>query len=283
MMNRITERLYNGIIKENPTFVMMLGMCPTLAVTTSAVNGLGMGLTTTAVLMLSNAMISALRNIIPDKVRIPAYIVIVASFVTIIQMLLQAYLPDLNESLGIFIPLIVVNCIILGRAEAYASKNPVIPSLFDGIGMGLGFTIALTMIGIFRELLGNGSIFGWHLLPSGYVPITIFIMAPGAFFVLAMLTALQNKFKAPSATNHKSADEIACGGNCAACVGGNCAINHRVLEEAVEKEKAEKAEAAKKAAAARAEAAKKAAAEKAAAAAKKAAETPASADGKEEA
>lgn len=281
-MNRITERLYNGIIKENPTFVMMLGMCPTLAVTTSAMNGLGMGLTTTAVLMLSNAMISALRNVIPDKVRIPAYIVIVASFVTIVQMLLQAYLPDLNESLGIFIPLIVVNCIILGRAEAYASKNPVIPSLFDGIGMGLGFTIALTTIGIFRELLGNGSIFGWHLLPSGYVPITIFIMAPGAFFVLAMLTALQNKFKAPSATNHKPADEIACGGNCAACIGGNCAANHRVLEEAVAKEKAEKAEAAKKAAAAKAEAAKKAAAEKAAAeAAKKAAE--ASTDGKEEA
>ena len=273
-MNRITERLYNGIIKENPTFVMMLGMCPTLAVTTSAMNGLGMGLTTTAVLMLSNAMISALRNVIPDKVRIPAYIVIVASFVTIVQMLLQAYLPDLNESLGIFIPLIVVNCIILGRAEAYASKNPVIPSLFDGIGMGLGFTIALTAIGIFRELLGNGSIFGWHLLPSGYVPITIFIMAPGAFFVLAMLTALQNKLKAPSATNNKPADEIACGGNCAA--------NHRVLDEAAAAEKAAKAEAAKKAAAAKAEAAKKAAAEKAAAeAAKKTAE--ASTDGKEEA
>ena len=282
MMNRITERLYNGIIKENPTFVMMLGMCPTLAVTTSAMNGLGMGLTTTAVLMLSNAMISALRNVIPDKVRIPAYIVIVASFVTIVQMLLQAYLPDLNESLGIFIPLIVVNCIILGRAEAYASKNPVIPSLFDGIGMGLGFTIALTAIGIFRELLGNGSIFGWHLLPSGYVPITIFIMAPGAFFVLAMLTALQNKLKAPSATNNKPADEIACGGNCAACVGGSCAANHRVLDEAAAAEKAAKAEAAKKAAATKAEASKKAAAEKAAAeAAKKTAE--ASTDGKEEA
>ena len=190
-------------------------------------------------------------------------------------MLLQAYLPDLNESLGIFIPLIVVNCIILGRAEAYASKNPVIPSLFDGIGMGLGFTIALTTIGIFRELLGNGSIFGWHLLPSGYVPITIFIMAPGAFFVLAMLTALQNKLKAPSATNNKPADEIA-------CVGGSCAANHRVLDEAAAAEKAAKAEAAKKAAAAKAEAAKKAAAEKAAAeAAKKDAE--ASADGKEEA
>ena len=143
-MNRVTERLYNGIIRENPTFVLTLGMCPTLAVTTSAVNGLGMGLSTTAVLALSNLMISALRKIIPDKVRIPAFIVIVASFVTVVQLLLEAYVPALNASLGIYIPLIVVNCIILGRAESYASKNPPIPSLFDGIGMGLGFSLALT-------------------------------------------------------------------------------------------------------------------------------------------
>ena len=159
-MNTCVERLKNGIITENPTFVMMLGMCPTLAVTTSAINGLGMGLTTTAVLVLSNVFISLLRKVIPDKVRIPAFIVIVASFVTLIQLLLQAYIPSLNKSLGVYIPLIVVNCIILGRAEAYASKNKVIPSLFDGLGMGLGFTFGLTCIGICREILGSGAIFG---------------------------------------------------------------------------------------------------------------------------
>ena len=189
------ERLINGIVKENPTFVMMLGMCPTLAVTSSAMNGLGMGLSTTVVLILSNMLISALRKIIPDKVRIPAFIVIVASFVTIVQLLLQAY-----------IPLIVVNCIILGRAEAYASKNPVIASAFDGIGMGLGFTVGLTLIGIFREILGSGSIFGFAILPSA-VHISIFVMAPGAFFVLAGLTALQNKLRMPSATNQADEEE----------------------------------------------------------------------------
>ena len=194
-MNKYVERLYNGVIKENPTFVLMLGMCPTLAVTSSAMNGLGMGLSTTVVLILSNMLISALRKIIPDKVRIPAFIVIVASFVTIVQLLLQAYIPFLYSALGVYIPLIVVNCIILGRAEAYASKNPVLPSLFDGIGMGLGFTIALTMIGAVRELLGAGQIFGMTVMPSGYVPVSIFIMAPGAFFVLAMLTAIQNQVK----------------------------------------------------------------------------------------
>lgn len=203
-MNRCVERLYNGIIKENPTFVLMLGMCPTLAVTTSAINGAGMGLTTTVVLMMSNLMISMLRNIIPDKVRMPAFIVIVASFVTVVQLLLQGYLPSLNESLGIYIPLIVVNCIILGRAEAYASKNPVLPSFFDGIGMGLGFTIALTILGAFRELLGAGTIFGFTVLSeSFYTPISIMILAPGAFFVLAMLVAIQNKVK-----NKKKADNV---------------------------------------------------------------------------
>ena len=156
-MNKSLERLYNGIIKENPTFVLTLGMCPTLAVTTSAMNGLGMGLTTAAVLALSNLFISALRKVIPDKVRIPAFIVIVASFVTMVQLLLEAYIPSLNASLGIYIPLIVVNCIILGRAESYAYHNPVIPSFFDGVGMGLGFTVALTLLGIFREFLGSGT------------------------------------------------------------------------------------------------------------------------------
>ena len=151
---------FNGLVKENPTFVLTLGMCPTLAVTTSAVNGLGMGLTTTAVLVLSNMIISLLRHIIPDKVRIPAFIVIIASFVTVMQLLLQGFIPSLYDSLGIYIPLIVVNCIILGRAEAFASKNPVIPSFFDGLGMGLGFTVALTCIGAVRELLGAGEIFG---------------------------------------------------------------------------------------------------------------------------
>ena len=197
------ERLINGIVKENPTFVMMLGMCPTLAVTSSAMNGLGMGLSTTVVLILSNMLISALRKIIPDKVRIPAFIVIVASFVTIVQLLLQAYIPFLYSALGVYIPLIVVNCIILGRAEAYASKNPVIASAF---GMGLGFTMGLTLIGIFREILGSGSIFGFTILPSA-VNISIFVMAPGAFFVLAGLTALQNKLKMPSATNKEEEDE----------------------------------------------------------------------------
>lgn len=189
-MNKPTERLYNGIIKENPTFVLTLGMCPTLAVTTSAINGLGMGLSTMVVLALSNLMISMLRKIIPDKVRIPAFIVVVASFVTIVQLLLKAYVPFLDSALGIYIPLIVVNCIILGRAESYASKNPPIPSLFDGIGMGLGFSFALTCIGLVREILGAGEffgipilgekapvIFGSHILQS-YVPVTILFLLP---------------------------------------------------------------------------------------------------------
>lgn len=212
-MNKYTERLHNGIIKENSTFVMMLGMCPTLAVTSSAINGLGMGLSTTVVLILSNMLISALRKIIPDKVRIPAFIVVVASFVTIVQLLLQAYIPFLYSALGVYIPLIVVNCIILGRAEAYASKNPVMPSAFDGIGMGLGFTLGLTLIGICREILGTGAVFGFKFIPDGF-QISIFVMAPGAFFVLAALTALQNRLQMPSATNkeekeieEKEADE----------------------------------------------------------------------------
>ena len=221
MFKKIIERLFNGLIKENPTFVLMLGMCPTLAVTTAAVNGLGMGLSTTAVLMMSNLMISALRKFIPDRVRMPAYIVVVASFVTVIDMLMQAYVRSLYAALGLYIPLIVVNCIILGRAEAYASKNPPIPSFFDGLGMGLGFTAALTIIGSVRELFGAGSIFGLRIMPESYEPIAILVMAPGAFFVLACLTALQNKLKAPSATNKK---DFICNGNCASCMDGSCSI-----------------------------------------------------------
>ena len=196
------ERLYNGIVKENPTFVLMLGMCPTLAVTTSAINGLGMGLATTVVLVMSNMLISLLRKVIPDGVRMPAYIVIVASFVTIVQMVLQAYVTSLYDALGLYIPLIVVNCIILGRAESYASKNKVIPSIFDGLGMGLGFTIGLTSIGIVRELIGTGKIFNLQLLPKSYEGVSIFILAPGAFLVLAFLCALQNKFGAKGANRH---------------------------------------------------------------------------------
>ena len=164
-MNKCTERLYNGLVKENPTFVLMLGMCPTLAVTTSAINGVGMGLSTTVVLIMSNMLISMLRKIIPDSVRMPAFIVIVASFVTIVQFLMEGFVPSLYDSLGLYIPLIVVNCIILGRAESYASKNPILPSIFDGLGMGLGFTVGLVAIGLVREILGSGKAFGAQIIP----------------------------------------------------------------------------------------------------------------------
>ena len=194
-MRKCFERLINGLIKENPTFVLMLGMCPTLAVTTSAINGIGMGLTTTVVLIMSNIIISMLRKVIPDGVRIPAFIVVIASFVTIVELLLKAYIPTLYEALGLYIPLIVVNCIILGRAESYASKNAMIYSAFDGLGMGLGFTFGLTCIGMVRELIGNGSLFDFAVLPESYEPLTIFILAPGAFLVLAFLVALMNKLK----------------------------------------------------------------------------------------
>ena len=221
-MNKCTERLMNGLVKENPTFVLMLGMCPTLAVTTSAINGIGMGLSTTAVLIMSNMMISMLRKIIPDSVRMPAFIVIGASFVTIVDFLMEGFVPSLYDSLGLYIPLIVVNCIILGRAESYASKNPVIPSIFDGIGMGLGFTVGLTSIGIVRELIGSGKIFNMQILPDSYEPFTIFILAPGAFFVLACLVALQNKVKNNLARKGKKVPEAAgCGASCASC--GNAA------------------------------------------------------------
>ncbi|WP_156939771.1 electron transport complex subunit RsxE [Clostridium lundense] len=194
-MGVVSERLYNGIIKENATFVQVLGMCPTLAVTTSATNGVGMGLSATVVLIASNIAISALKKVIPDEIRIPAYITVIATIVTVLQFLLQAYLPALNKALGIFIPLIVVNCIILGRAEAYANKNSIGASLFDGLGMGLGFTCSLTVLGIIREILGTGKVFGIQVTPDAYQPALIMILAPGGFFTLAILMALLNRRK----------------------------------------------------------------------------------------
>ena len=213
-MNKYTERLYNGIWKENPIFVQMLGLCPTLAVTTSAINGVGMGLSTTAVLIAANFLIALLRKIIPDGVRLPAEIVVVASFVTIVDMLMEGFVPSLYASLGLYIPLIVVNCIILGRAEAYAMKNGPILSAFDGIGMGLGFTVALALIGSFRELLGAGTVFGMQVMPSAYKPIAIFIKAPGAFLVLAVLVIIMNSLKIK---NRANAMVQGCDGCCATC------------------------------------------------------------------
>lgn len=223
-MNKAGERLFNGLIKENPTFVLMLGMCPTLAVTTSAMNGLGMGLTTAVVLALSNMIISLLRGIIPNRVRIPAFIVIIASFVTVVQLLLEAYLPALNTALGMYIPLIVVNCIILGRAESYAYFNGPVPSLFDGIGMGLGFTFALTCIGAVRELLGAGKVFDYAIMPASFTPIGIFVLAPGAFFVLAALTAFQNYLKITRERAGKEYEKIqsGCSEDCMNCSDSGC-------------------------------------------------------------
>lgn len=186
--------LFNGIIKENPIFVLLLGMCPTLATTTSAMNGMSMGLATTFVLICSNIAISLIKSLTPDKVRIPVFVVVIASFVTILQMCLKAYLPSVNQSLGLFIPLIVVNCIILGRTEAFACKNNPVSSLFDGIGIGLGFTLALTLLGIVREVLGAGSVFGVTILPEAY-NILLFILPPGAFISLGYLIAVVNKLK----------------------------------------------------------------------------------------
>ena len=184
-----------GLIKENPILVLLLGCCPTLATTTSAINGMSMGLATTFVLIMSNLVISLLKNFIPDKVRIPCFIVVIASFVTVVQLVMQAYVPDIYETLGLFIPLIVVNCIVLGRAEAFASKNPVWPSILDGAGMGLGFTFALTMLGSIREVLGSGSIFNWRILPEDANTILIFVLAPGAFIALGYLIAIVNRLK----------------------------------------------------------------------------------------
>ncbi len=186
----------NGIIDENPTFVQVIGMCPTLAVTSSAINGLGMGVSTAAVLICANVVISLIRNFIPDKVRIPAFVVVIASFVTIVDFILQAYAPSiLYNALGLYIPLIVVNCIILGRAEAFASKNGAVASFFDGVGQGLGFTIALCVLGLVREFIGAGTAFGIQVLPTTFPQTLILIMAPGAFFALGMLMALFNYFR----------------------------------------------------------------------------------------
>ncbi|MBP3346691.1 MAG: electron transport complex subunit E [Alphaproteobacteria bacterium] len=193
MSNQSYENLTRGIIKENPTFVMLLGMCPTLGVTTSAANGLGMGLATLFVLILSNFAISSVKNVIPDMVRIPCYIVIIASFVTVVDLLMAAYLPSLHARLGIFIPLIVVNCIILGRAEAFASQNTIWQSVLDAVGMGIGFTGALTLLGIVREILGMGSVFGWKFVAEDADTMMLFIMPPGAFLALAGLVIVFNK------------------------------------------------------------------------------------------
>ena len=196
-MSNNLQTFTKGLVKENPILVLLLGCCPTLATTTSAINGMSMGLATTFVLIMSNLVISLLKGFIPDKVRIPCFIVVIASFVTIVQLVMQAYVPDIYETLGLFIPLIVVNCIVLGRAEAFASKNPVFPSILDGAGMGLGFTFALTILGCIRELLGSGSMFGFRILPET-ANILLFILPPGAFICLGLLIAIVNKFKKES-------------------------------------------------------------------------------------
>ncbi|MGL4867866.1 MAG: RnfABCDGE type electron transport complex subunit E [Cetobacterium sp.] len=188
--------LLNGIIKENPVFVLLLGLCPTLGVTSSSINGMAMGLATMSVIVFSNMLISIVKKFIPDKVRIPAFIMIIASLVTIVEMVMKAYLPDLYKVLGLFIPLIVVNCIVLGRAESFASKNSVFKSILDGIGSGLGFTLALTVLGTIREILGNGSAFGISVTPTSFTPALIFILAPGAFITIGFIIAAQNYFKA---------------------------------------------------------------------------------------
>ncbi len=214
-MNKYLERLLNGLWKENPVLILMLGMCPALAVSTKASNGIGMGLSTLAVLVLSNLVISLLRKVIPDDVRLPAYIVIVASLVTVTELLIEAYLPSLYDALGIYIPLIVVNCIILGRAEAYANKATPGLAVMDGIGMGLGFTVALTLAGLIREVLGSGTAFGLQILPKSVEPIAIFVQPPGAFLVFALIIAIMNAIGIK--TRQRQLVESGCDGNCAMC------------------------------------------------------------------
>jgi electron transport complex protein RnfE len=237
-VKKYVERLWNGLIKENPVLVLMLGMCPALAVSTQAANGIGMGLSTLAVLVLSNLVISLLRKVIPDQVRLPAYIVIVASLVTVTELLIKAYLPDLYKNLGIYIPLIVVNCIILGRAEAYANKHTPLLSVMDGIGMGLGFTVALTLAGALRELLGTGKIFGAQILPEGF-GMTIFIQPPGAFLIFALIIAIMNAIGIK--TRQRKLVESGCDGNCALCATAS-SCETKPAEKAAKAEKAEKAE-----------------------------------------
>ena len=208
-MKELVNRLKTGIITENPVFIQVLAMCPTLATTGSVKNAVGMALAATVVLIGSNAVISLIRKLVPDKIRIPAYIVVIATFVTLIQFLLEAYVPDLYTSLGIFLPLIVVNCIILGRAEAYASKNKVLPSIFDAIGMGLGFGLALLILSTFREVIGNGTFYGIQVLPKSYIPAMIMTSAPGAFITLGILLASFNQYKISKAKKAKNAAESA--------------------------------------------------------------------------
>ena len=242
-MKKYVERLWNGLIKENPVLVLMLGMCPALAVSTQAANGIGMGLSTLAVLVLSNLVISLLRKVIPDQVRLPAYIVIVASLVTVTELLIKAYLPDLYKNLGIYIPLIVVNCIILGRAEAYANKHTPLLSVMDGIGMGLGFTVALTLAGALRELLGTGKIFGAQILPEGF-GMTIFIQPPGAFLIFALIIAIMNAIGIK--TRQRKLVESGCDGNCALCAtASSCETKQEEKPEGKPAEKTEEGGAAK--------------------------------------
>ena len=228
-MNQYTERIYNGLIKENPSMVMILGMCPTLATTTTVINGVGMGLSTTVVLVLANVVISLLRKVIPDEVRIPAFIVVIASLVTVVDFLMQGYFPALSQSLGVYIPLIVVNCIILGRAEAFASKNSVGLSFFDGLGMGLGFTFALAILGSIRELIGSGTWAGMQVMPKSYVPISIFVLQPGAFFALgcmiAVMTAIMSRKK-----KTKTAEQDCNPADCAGCAS-SAHCGKRIFEE----------------------------------------------------
>ncbi|CAM3009989.1 electron transport complex subunit E [Hathewaya histolytica] len=212
------ERIKNGVLNENVIFIQVLAMCPTLAVTTSAKDALGMGFASTVVLMGSNFVVSLLRKFIPEKIRIPSFIVVIASFVTLLQLLMQGFVPSLYKSLGIFIPLIVVNCVILGRAEAFASKNGPILSIFDGLGQGLGFTFSLGIIGMIRELFGTGKVFGFQIMPASFQPAIIMILAPGAFFTLGILMALINYRNAKKKKENKRIKEFAgCSGNCASC------------------------------------------------------------------
>lgn len=215
-MNKYTERLYNGLIKENPTMVLMLGMCPTLAVSTAAINGVSMGLSTLVVLVFSNLIISILRKRIPNEVRLPAYIVIVASLVTVTQLIIKAYLPTVDKALGQFIPLIVVNCIILGRAEAYANKHEPDLAIMDGVGMGLGFTVALTLAGSVREILGSGTLFGMQILPKSVSPIAMFSQPPGAYLVIALFIIIMNAIGIKT-RQRQLVENDGCSGNCAVC------------------------------------------------------------------
>ncbi len=221
-VNPYLERMTKGLIKENPIFVLMLALCPTMAVTTSAVNALGMGFASTLVMILANALISVMRGFIPKKVRMPSYIVIVASLTTVIQFLLEGYIPEIYKALGIYIPLIAVNCIILGRAEAFASRNSIGLSIMDAVGMGLGFTGGLFAIGAVREIAGNGTIFNYRIMPASYEPVTIFILAPGAFFVMAGIVAIQNynRSKSSAAAGGKGSQpgcEPGCMAGCQGC------------------------------------------------------------------